>query len=431
MKRVLILMVVFCYLSCVEPFEFEGRSSENVLVVEATLTDEFVVQTVILTRTSVIEKTNEEEGRGYSPNTPFIPKEDKIANVEKNATVMMLDDLGVEFSFSELEDGMYVSNVPFGAQEGRTYQLKIITDENEIFESDFMGIIGKSKINDLKAERIFNDKGDEGMAIYVDGADITNTSNFFRYTYEETYKIIAPNWTPLEFNILSEGDFTKDPVEYPAVELVARAQEEQICYKTINSSAVNLASTANLGESVITQNLVRFIDRSNPILSHRYSILVKQYLQSIDSFSYYESLRNFAKNESVFSEVQPGFLEGNIKAQNKENTVIGFFDVASVDQKRLFFNYADFFPNADLPPYFFNFNCSRRLSPPIGDPELDGPSALNCPQALVPRLKLELVEYVSVNDGPQTCEGPYFVTPRICGDCTILGSNVKPDFWVD
>ncbi len=431
MKRVLILMVMIFYLGCVEPFEFEGRSSENVLVVEATLTDESVAQTIFLTRTSTIENTNEDTGNGYSSNTPFVPKEDLRANAEKNATVLILDDHGAEFSFLEIEDGMYVSNTPFGALEGRTYQLKIITAENEIFESDFMGIIGKSKINDLKAERIFNDKGDEGMAIYVDGADITSTSNFFRYTYEETYKIIAPNWTPLEFNILSEGDFTKDPIEYPAVELVPRTQEEQICYKTINSSTVNLASTANLDQSVITQNLVRFIDRSNPILSHRYSILVKQYLQSIDSFSYYESLRNFAKNESVFSEVQPGFLEGNIKAQNKENRIIGFFDVASVDQKRLFFNYTDFFPNADLPPYFFDFNCSRRLSPPIGDPELDGPSALNCPQALVPRLKLELVEYVSVNGVPQTCEGPYFVTPRICGDCTILGSNVKPDFWVD
>jgi len=431
MKRVLILMAIIIYLGCVEPFEFEGSSSDNVLVVEAALTDEFAVQTVILIRTSAIEKTNEEEGSGYSPNTPFIPKEDILANAEKNASVMILDDLGVEFSFSEIEDGLYVSNTPFGAQEGRVYQLKIITSENEIFESDFMGIIGKSKINDLKAERIFNDVGDEGMAIYVDGADITNSSNFFRYTYEETYKIIAPNWTPLEFNILSEGDFTKDPIEYPAVELVAREQEEQICYNTINSSTVNLASTANLGESVIKQNLIRFIDRNNPILSHRYSILVKQYLQSIDSFSYYESLRNFAKNESVFSAVQPGFLEGNIKSQNEDNVVVGFFDVASVDQKRLYFNYTDFFPNEDLPPCFFDFNCNRRLSPPIGDPELDGPLALNCPQFLVPRLKLELVEYVSVNGGPQTCEGPYFVTPRICGDCTILGSNVKPDFWVE
>lgn len=422
--------------NCIEPFEFETREADNVLVVEATITTVSQQQTIFLSRAANLGAVNVEELAVYNANTPYVPVDDSRANGENNAVVKIVDDQGNEFAFSEKEgdEGIYESDLVFAAQEGRGYQLQITTEANEMYESDFSSPIGNSIIQDIYAERTLNDFGEEGMAIYVDGSDSSNSSDYFRYTYEETYKIIAPNWTPLEFKIIRENQELQPDgsVRYPAVELVPRAQQEQVCYQSVSSTAINLVSTSSLETSSANRTLVRFISRDNAIISHRYSILVKQYLQSIDSYSYYQNLRNFTKSESVFSEVQPGFLQGNIKALTGDNIVIGFFDVASSAEKRLFFNYDDFFEGEELPPYFFDFNCDRLLSPCIGDPSIDGPKPpppIRCPQSLVPRIKLGLVEFTGVNDSPSDCEGPFYVTPSICGDCTILGSNIVPEFW--
>ena len=46
--------------------------------------------------------------------------------------------------------------------------------------------------------------------------------------------------------------------------------------------------------------------------------------------------------------------------------------------------------------------------------------------------KLKKFEYYKENDtGLAHLEGRYLLVPKICGDCTVLGSNIKPDFWVD
>lgn len=434
MKKLLLITILLFSASCVEPFEFEVRTAENILVVEAIISDELIKQQVVLSRASnlkeIISYTNQ-----FIVGLPFRPVEKSTLNPERNANVVVIDNQGNVFSFSETAEGIYESDIVFAALQGVSYQLQITTAVNENYESAMIGPVGISQIDNLYAERTTNASGDEGMAIYLDGSDATGITDYFRYTYEETYKIVAPNWTSREFEIIREQvEFEIDGTPlYPAVNLLERSQEEQVCYKTTASDNINLVSTTILDKPVVERNSIRFINRKDNIMSHRYSILVKQYLQSNESYGYYQNLENFTKNESVFSEIQPGFLEGNIKAIDEEKVVIGYFDVASVSEKRLFFNYVDFFPGEDLPPrYFFDVNCDRLVSPIIGDPELDGPPPpfpFSCPQGLISQIKLGLISHVSDNGDPDVCEGPYWVTPSICGDCTVIGTNIVPDFW--
>lgn len=431
MKKFAMIALLLFSASCVEPFEFEVRTAENVLVVEATISDELIKQQVVLSRASNLEEiisfANE-----YFVGLPYRPVADTIVNPERNANVSITDESGNVFSFSEVENGMYKSDIAFAAQSGVNYQLKITTVTNENYESDTKQATGRSQIDAIYAERTTNASGDEGMAIYIDGFDATGTTNYFRYTYEETYKIIAPRWHPREYEIVRDDLVTLDDgtILFPAVNLIERTEEQQVCYKTVASDNIDIKNTTILDQPIVARHKIRFIDRNNNILSHRYSILVRQYLQSLDSNSYYQNLNNFTKNENVFSEIQPGFLEGNIKAIDEEKVVVGYFDVSSVSEKRLFFNYTDFFQGEDLPPsYFFGVNCDRLISPQIGDPFLDGHNTLGCPQRLIPQIKLGLVSHVSVNEEPDICEGPYWVTPSICGDCTVIGTNIVPDFW--
>ncbi|TMM57107.1 DUF4249 domain-containing protein [Maribacter algarum] len=420
--------IILIFTSCVEQFdisdELPDNIAESILVVEATITDAIEVQKVFLKRASNLGQVNLQE-YDYNPNLREFPVED-LTNYEENAAVTIVDDMGIRFDFSESEPGTYLSNSPFAVEIGSEYQLQVTTSINEDIRSDFRNVPGKSQITNLYAERIVNDSGIEGMAIYADGDDSSGIADHFRYVYEETYKIIAPKWTDKEINVIFEGNLIN---ETPILEVVDRPQEEQTCYGTANSTDIILESTINLEFPEVKRKLVRFIDRDNAILTHRYSILVKQLVQSQSSYQYYERLRSFTKSESVFSEIQPGFLEGNLKS-SAGTPVIGYFEVSSVSEKRIFFDYEDFFQGEELPPYFFGFNCERILSPPLL--RIDG-----CPTPISEQVGFELVEYLDLNDGSLndflliSCPGPYLVTPRICGDCTLLGSNVKPDFWID
>ncbi len=434
MKRYFTYIAFLLFLSCVETFDFETRESSGVLVVEATITDKVGKQLVVLSRSANLENVNVPERDSLDVRSSFEPFVNERVNPEEGALVKIVTQTGIELSFNERGDGVYESLNEFGLEESLQYQLQIVTSNGETYESGFSALPGKSQIDNIYAERGFNEQGEEGVLIYADGIDSKGESDYFRYSYEETYKIVAPTWTSMEFEVLQENtEVVNDIIVYPKVRLVERSEEEQICYTTKSSQVINLASTVRSDASDSQRHIVRFINRNNPILSHRYSILLKQLVVDTNAHSYYRSLLDFSQQESVFNEIQPGFLEGNLKRTDIDNEkVIGYFEVASIAEKRFYFNYDDFFPNEDLPLYFGDINCGRFLSPALGDPELDGPQPLGCPApSLTFKILSEQLEYASVNADPGECEGPYFMTFRACGDCTVLGSNTKPDFWVE
>ncbi|GMN05035.1 hypothetical protein MTsPCn5_04230 [Croceitalea sp. MTPC5] len=424
----ILLVLSFFITGCVEEIAIATDLQADiditeVLIVEATLTDELKNQKVTLSR-----------GQQFG--------NDSTAVFEVGATVQVDDDLGNTFNFISDAVGNYFSEVPFAAQTGRSYQLRISTPDGTNYQSELVSSAGVSIIDNIYAERVISDSGVDGMAIFVDSSNPDNNFNNYRYVYEETYKIIAPNWTSTEFEIIREEvEFTFDEVNqefteilYPDVRLVPRQQEERVCFNTVASNDIILSDGLVLNEGRTDGNLVRFINRNDPILSHRYSILVNQFVQSPDAAKFYNTLLQFSESESVFSAIQPGFIEGNIAAvNNPEALVIGYFEVASIASRRLFFNYEDFFPNEDLPPYFDGLNCERVFAPPLGNPERDGVFTMDdcgVPRPLIDYIKAEEIEFF-LSSGQGLCEGPFFVTQRPCGDCTALGSNRIPEFWTE
>jgi hypothetical protein len=420
MKRIAYILGVILLLgsySCIEEVDIDTdlESSvdlEDILVVEATLTDQPEFQNVLLSRPSPLGA-------------------DTVRIEEQNARVVVEESSGVAYTFSEIAPGTYQSVQPFAASSGNSYTLRITLANGLEFESAQERLPGTSVIDDIYADRIVSDTGVDGVGVFVDSSTPDTQFGNYKYTYEETYKIIAPNWTPFEFEILNDGS---EPGSVPAVQLVPRAREEQVCYNTVRSNEVILAEGTTLADGQSVGNLIRFTGQDNPIISHRYSILVRQYLQTPEANSFYRSLRDFSSSDNIFSQVQPGLLEGNISpVGDGDSFVLGYFEVSSVSESRLFFNYVDFFPGEPLPPYFDESNCDRFLAPLLGDPELDGfvPPFVTCGQTLLELLAQDEIEFYEDNTPPGECQGPYQVTFRACGDCTALGSNQVPDFWIE
>ncbi len=384
-------------LGCIKPYEGKVGDFDDVLVVNAKITNELKNQEVFLSRSYRFEDTG--------------------AGPEQNASVQVLAN-GNPYPFEEFEPGKYRSVAPFAAESNIDYELEITTENNGSYRSDAMQLPPIASIGTVSAERFINNKGVEGIGIFVDSDDPTGQAKYYYFDYLETYKIIAPYWSPYDAVVLFEGETMF------ALNVIQREREEHTCYGTDTAKSIVLQSTLGLSEDRIGHLNVRFLDRDDYKLTYRYSILVRQYVQNPETFSYYETLKGLTDpSQNIFSEDQPGFLAGNVVSLEDPNeNVAGFFEVSSVSEKRIFFNWEDFFPGEEKPPYYLT--CQQVA--PNTEGTLGNRALLNA----IYEDRLRFYDY-NRNPSAPPLDGPFLMVRPECGDCTVLGSNKVPDFWTD
>lgn len=412
-------------ISCVEPFEAETRGFENVLVVDARLTNEEKQHDIILARSYPFEEET------------FVP--------ESNASIQIIDQMGNVYVFEEEAPGLYRSILKFAAQPNMGYELSITSDEGISYISETVVTPTSILIDEVKAEIHFNDSNEEGLQISLTNESGIIEPKYFRYEYEETYKIIAPHYNPAEFDVVDSLFFAPDDNDGYEINIVARTEEARTCYNKNASTDIALSdSERNIGGQT-GKTQIRFINSNDFMISHRYSILVKQFALTQEAHSYYRNLDDFSRSESVFSDTQPGFLEGNIAAMDSDELVLGYFEIASLNVERYFFNYTDFFPDRPLPPYVIN--CEPISNPQLISfaPHVGSDFVADEGIAVSPLLNGILsgqIAYFATNEEYDELTGiqlnndqlggfPFFVKLTECIDCRTLGSNVKPDFWVE
>jgi hypothetical protein len=371
--------------SCTEPFQMQTNTFEDALVIEATITNELKKQEIKLSRTYRFE----DDGPVF----------------ESGAEVFVTDDTGVRYDFAE-QDGVYASITEFQAVSGRNYQLFITTDNGKRYESTTQSLTTVNEMNDVTAN-VETQHGVRGVSIKAHSNNPTNSSIYYRYEYEETYKVVAPYWN--SFKMIKTG-----PEE---ITLVPRTTEARTCYGSAKSTDILLANTSGMLQDRLDFQ-ARFISDQNYIISHRYSILVRQYIERLEAYTYYKNLKKLSSGGNILSPNQPGFLNGNLKSlSDPKEKVIGFFEVASVSSKRIFFNYADLFPGEALPPY--RTKCTVDTLKYCFDY-----TNLECEG-------WALVSYASIGAPVYYNHSAdlYYLVPSPCGDCSTFASNVIPPFW--
>ena len=393
MKKTIYSISLFLILlttnSCIEEFNAGTVEFEDAFVIEASITNEFKYQKILLSRTYKFE----EDG----PTS------------ESGATIRITTSTNTTYNFHETEPGVYISDVQFSAQSATDYLLFVSSNDGREYTSQPTQLTSNSSaLESVYAVRETNEDGVDGIAIYADSFDPTSSSRFYGYEFEETYQIIAPFWGPDDLEIVPSTPTT--PI---TLAVVPRTQEERECYSTINSTGRLLIDTGFLSEDRVSNFLIKFFPIDDIRLNSRYSITVKQFTQSAEAYNYLETLNEFSSSESLFSQNQPGFLAGNILSVNSpDEKVLGFFEVSSVTEERLFFSRSEFI-NADQP---FNW----------GGCEISEPSV----QDIIRLIRFDRISLYMVNPSLPGVP-PYQVVPAPCGDCTKLGSNIKPTFWVD
>ncbi|WP_035645727.1 DUF4249 domain-containing protein [Flavobacterium sp. ASV13] len=367
---------------CTEQYVFQNQDFEDAMTVEATITNELKYQEINISRTRFLNDT--------------------VKKSESGANVIVVDSDGNAFHFDE-KNGKYISANEFKAEPNKTYQLKITTKSGKSYISSPEVLTTQNTI-DLETE-IAEKDGARGVQVNVKSFDPSNTSKYYRYEYEETYKIITPYAVDDRIKLVQQNGhyiYQKVPVD----------TNIKVCYTTKHSTGIRQTNTINLTEDRVKYP-VRFINDTDYMLTNRYSIMVFQFTQSQSAYDYYYKSKKMIDSGELLSPNQPGYVVGNIKSTSDiREKVVGFFEVASVSKKRIFFSFKDFFPSEKPTEYFKT--CDARL---FGFDEIE-------------KNNYELLKtHEFLGDGPGLTSTGFYMVEKACGDCTSFSSNVIPSFW--
>ena len=386
MKKIFLLIFIVLAFGCIKPIELSSIvENEPTLVVDALLTNELKHHVVKLSKA--------------------IPLDSTIIIKETNAQIKIMNNNNVVYNFSEGEEGVYLSDDLFKAEKGKKYTLEIVTSDGTRYTSTEEEIYGFNTIDQIEIKKENNKFNEEVLAIHVK-SDGTNNENaqYYRYKFEETYKIIAPYWSAEMF----------DKTKLPQFVIVPNTEFDKICYGSNQSKEIILKEATLLNEKSIEFSIYN-LKEDNFKIAHRYSTLVKQYVQSPGAYAYNTKIVRNATSQSIFTQSQPGALTGNISSDKK---VIGYFEVSSVSEKRMFFNHSDFF---EYSQYTFSYPsvCEIPYAPPVAN----NGSAIS----LLERLKGDWIFHSYIDPGAP----PYKIVRKDCGDCKKYGSVNKPNFWIE
>ncbi|MEW7277362.1 DUF4249 domain-containing protein [Aquimarina sp. 2201CG1-2-11] len=400
MLRLLSLFFLSVLLSnCVEPFEPKLEDFENFLVVNSTVTNQVKHHQVFLSRTFKFEEN--------------------VFVKEKGATVKVIEDGVKEYIFEEVSEGVYQSVEEFGCLPNKEYQLSITTINGNTYESEKETLPDNVPIQEVYPKSILDDDNEDAIGVFVNTIVPKEKSKYYRYEFEETYRYTARFWVPDDIEI-------KDTVVLPStnfgLELETRSDDFISCYITNSSNTTLINNASSLQEGAIASFLVKLIEIDDIRIEDRYSILVKQFAQTKEAHTFYEQLKIFSESENLFSQVQPGFITGNIIPNgDNDDPVIGYFEVSTVSEKRIFFDRKDV-AKAGAPKY--RESCEIIVLKQNTEEFETFDNFLERLRATVRGNSLVFhswkIEDAIVN----------FVR-RPCGDCTAKGERFPPDYWED
>jgi hypothetical protein len=296
----------------------------------------------------------------------------------KNASLSITDDLGNRYLLVQKIPGTYVTDsLTFRGVVGRKYTLHILSLGLN-YESTPMEMKPVPPVDSVYYEKMSttNNIGwtNYGCQVYLNSVDPTNNCKYYRWEYVETWKIVLPY------------QVTK-----------------KTCWVSNNSNKIYLKNTSFLSESKVTKFPLNYVSDETDRLKERYSLLVNQYSLNDEEYDYWEKLQKVSETVGGLYDITPMTIPSNIHCmENPSEKVLGYFSVSAVASKRI---YIDDFRGNFTDPYIY---C---------------PSDTLSASAVLPNLNTQvwIIEYFDRQMVITYTKG--------CADCTVRGTNIKPDYW--
>jgi hypothetical protein len=326
-------------------------------------------------------------------HTRMVSNYDTAAQIpELFAKVFVEDDQNNVYGLSGLGDGTYTSFNTLSLNPANKYRVRIQTAGGKEYVSDFVPYKASPEIDEIDWKL-----KDGGLQVFVNTHDQNDATKYYRWEYQETW----------EFHSTYHSYLIYDPARNM---IFSRNGQVHICWQTNNFSTILLGSSAKLEHDIIEQAPLVYIPEHSQKTSVLYSILVKQYALDSEGYNYWEAMKsNTEKIGSIF-DPQPNQTTGNVHCvSNADETVVGYIGAGSTVETR------HYIKNAEMPQ---GWNL-----------------ASGCETKDVPDIPDSLRYYFGAGYTPMTqsitSTGATIYTGAFveCVDCTLQGTNVKPDFW--
>jgi hypothetical protein len=361
--------------SCITPFEPKIDKYDNVLVVDAVLTNLHGSCIVKLSRT--------------------YPYNSKHYLIETDANVKITDDLGNETILSDKNNGVYLpGDTNFVGAIGRKYKVTVNTTSGESCESGFEELKEPVEIENVYYKYAELGNGFNGLQIYVDTSDPQKKSFFYSWNYDETWEF----WVP----------YVSSSVFLP---------EMKICYKHVTSRRFLIESTKDYVDDRVIAFPLCFVGNNTNRLSVKYSLLVTQFILTENTYRFYKNLKDINENTGTLFDRIPVILVGNItNISHPGQPILGNFQVSGASEKRIFILNSEL-PSKLIIPTEYEF-CTTDVVSKKRDP--------NRLDSLLAEGWAPMDTIIEPSD-QDTIIG--LAIRRGCFDCKTAGKIDMPPFW--
>lgn len=336
------------------------------------------------------------------------------------AVLTVESDQNGSYPLTESVHGTYVSG-GLNLNNTQKYRLRIKT-VNEEYLSDFVAVVNSPPIDSVNYTIQSN-----GVNIYSNTHDPQNNTKYYRWDYIETY-IFHSKYDSF---YKSNGDTVlfRDLVN----------DEIYSCWRSDTSSTIIIKSSAKLSKDIIFSNPITFVSSTSEKFTQKYSILVRQYALTSAAYNFWINLKKNTEQLGSIFDAQPSQINGNIHSTtNPSEPVIGYISVGSVASQRIYIT-ANQLPLSFSPISVYPDDCTldslrfiyyppHHVLPVFQEDEFFNykrKAFLGPDSRLIP---INAIDSFIVREGRDTLLGHTGAFPE-CVDCTLRGTNKKPNFW--
>jgi len=381
----ILILLLGCFLGCRDPYEPpEITEFGELVVIDANVNGTTGEASVVL---STSRSLNGEDTLQYI----------------SGADVYLQTEAGTIFNLSFAQNGTYRSD-NIELQYGDKVRLHVNVSENRQYVSDFEEYIRTPEIDSVSYRAV-----EDGVEIMVSTHDPNNNTLYYKWDYFETwifraaYESLHTYETNAIGNLILSSIANRNPAELDSM---------RFCFKDFVSRQIIVGTSENLAEDRISNRKLFDASFAAGKFLYRYSVLVKQNALTKKSFDYWTNLSAITEGLGGIFDVQPANVESNIKSSvNPEEVVLGYLNVFSETEKRIFID------AADVPEH----QTSETLSDICISEEL-----LKFDPPIFPLSEQIQGRYLLV----ETEESGIVATAE-CSDCRLTGYYETPEFWED